>query len=445
MLDIQVKPKDDTSITTTIKIGDDVLNEVTKEAAKKVSQSKKIDGFRKGKAPLHIIKSKFPQKIREEIVNISIGKFMKDVAQKVDKPIYEINKIENLQEEKSTLAFDITFDLSPFVEIGKTKDIIIKEYIPVVKPQDIDEEIEKLRKDMATFEDTDDKEIKEGVCVVCDIEVWINDAPSGNPVLNQKVILGKGHFDKELEKALLEKKPAIGDEISINKKAEKKEHESDPSHYDLVATIKNIQRVTYPELNDEFATKFDPKLKSLDELKAKLNKDIAKAIKNINLDNEFNVAIETLLKNSTFQFPQSYLTNSKLDFLEEKNMEEKNLKPDDTAMLETNILERSKNSVLMQHIFSKANDDQEDKAYRSNFKLFLKETVDEKSVDPLLSLYDQMVNSKESQPALAQLMDRYLNEFNFSLIEKYFRNLGVFKKSKKLTFEEVKALYDTKK
>ena len=232
----------------------------------------KLQGFRKGKAPLSIIEKKHGPAIEWEFIKENFWTyFSKAMEETKIKPINQpqITDVDFKKGEHLAVTFQVQvlpeWDLPNY-----------KKYFTVEKPyykiskKDIEHSIEELRKKHAKV-----KEIK-------------TPAQMGNHLTAQTQKLDKNgkDIDKPYETVI-----PIGEQIFTGKIADElvgiKINETrtitleDPANKDNTLKFKvtpgKIEEHILPELNDEFAKKVDPKLNNIKELKNLISSELEKS------------------------------------------------------------------------------------------------------------------------------------------------------------------------
>lgn len=123
-----------------------------KEAAKNI----RINGFRKGKVPLKIVKQRYGAGVRQEVVGEVISRSFYEAAQKEDvKPAGQPSIQPKQMGEGQDLEFVATFEVYPEVELGDVSGFKVTRYSADITDEDIDNMIETLRKHQATWEEVD--------------------------------------------------------------------------------------------------------------------------------------------------------------------------------------------------------------------------------------------------------------------------------------------------
>ena len=234
-----------------------------------------IAGFRKGKVPINIIKSKVGQQIENEVLNDEISKNISEIGEK--------EKLESLIqpeiEFKDNYNFSLSFFLKPKIKIEDLKTSEIEKITAEVSKKDIDDFREKVRKEYYSLESVDESN-KDSVI---DFEIT-NFGEDQKKLFSQKEV----RIDlntKTVEETFLDLKKALTkiknkSEFSISTKGTK-----------IEGRIKDIHKKIFPKNDDELIKIL--KLNSVKDLNEKitdkLNEDVKHLQKEFFIDNLLKV------------------------------------------------------------------------------------------------------------------------------------------------------------
>jgi trigger factor len=285
-------------------------------AAGEVSGEIKIDGFRPGKAPRHIVEQKVGKgtvlhQAAEKAVKKSYVDFV--LAEKIE--AIGSPKIELLEiEEGKDLKYKAIVSVMPKIKVKEnfTKGIgkINEEYAkksPKVEEKDLQLELEKLAASRVKLV-TVRREARKNDSVEVDFSVLISGVPIENGTSkNHPLIIGRGVFI-----------PGFEEQIIGMKEGEEKEFElSFPNEYhkkDLagkLATFKVkmnlVQERQTPEINDEFAASLG-KFKNLEELKKNMREGMEHENEHKLKDEKRAKYVEEIVKNVEGELPEILVT-----------------------------------------------------------------------------------------------------------------------------------------
>lgn len=270
-----VKNISKTRAVVTVSLEASELEAAEQVALKKLSKTIKVDGFRKGRVPLNVVaKHVAADVLAEEVLENALSKgvadaFLSNGLQALERPEVEVKKFV----PGSELEFTAEADVLPPVELGDYKKLKATKTKVVVEKKDIDDVIERIRKGYATKEETD-AAAEMGDETVIDFIGKRDGTPfDGGTGGDYPLTLGSGSFIPGFEEAIVGHK--AGETFDVPLKFPKEYHAKDLAGKDVVfeATIKKVNKVVLPELNDELAAKAGPytEMKQLeDDIKAEI-------------------------------------------------------------------------------------------------------------------------------------------------------------------------------
>jgi trigger factor len=261
---------------------DEAVNSAYKKSRSKIS----VPGFRKGKAPRKIIESMYGASTfyddAVEIIHPDAYSF--GVKEKGLNPVGMpvVTGIDISDDKTVTITYSIS--LYPEVTLGQYKNLSAVKRNAEVSDEDIDKELETIRKRNSRIQ-TADRPSKEGDTVVIDFEGYIDGVPfEGGKGENYNLILGSKNFIKGFEEQI--EGMSAGEERDINLEFPEDytdEFAGKPVMFKV--KVHEVKESVAPELDDEFAkdvSEFD----TLEEYKNNLKEELLKK-KNDEVDKEF--------------------------------------------------------------------------------------------------------------------------------------------------------------
>ena len=236
---------------------------ITKIIDQKITEKQptfEIAGFRKGKVPINIIKSKIGPQVENEVLNDEISKNINEISEK--------EKIESLIQPdvqfKDSYNFSLSFFLKPDMKLEELKTSEIEKISAEVTKKDIDDFRDKVRKEyysLESIEVADDKSI-------IDFEI-VNFGDEQKKIFSQKEVRIDFNTKTE-EETFLDLKKAL------SKAKNKSNFNISTKDTPIEGKIKDIHKKIFPN-NDEELIKI-LKLDSVDDLNTKisdkLNEDV---------------------------------------------------------------------------------------------------------------------------------------------------------------------------
>ena len=258
-----------------ITVDGEKFREAIAEAYKKNGKKINVPGFRKGKAPLHLIEKYYGSEIFFEdalnlLYNDLVEDAIKDSGLKVinDKMDFEMVSIS----KEDGVDFKVSVTTYPEIEIGEYKGLKAEKAAVKVTPEEVEAEVNSMAERNARMVSVEDRAAQNGDTVIIDFEGFKDGvAFDGGKAEGHSLTLGSGQFIPGFEDQIVGKN--IGDEFDVNVTFPEDYGAEDLAGKEAVFKVKlhEIKVRELPTVDDEFAkdvSEFD----TLDELKADLEK-----------------------------------------------------------------------------------------------------------------------------------------------------------------------------
>ncbi len=247
------------------------------EAYKKNVKNMNIPGFRKGKAPKHIVKKLYGETVFfDDAINACLPEAYEEAIKES-----ELNVVGNPQFDLVSLEGDIVLKaigfVKPQVEIAKYKGIKVTKNVAEVKDEAVDAEIERVRKRNARVIEVTDRAAVKGDIANIDFDGSVDgvafDSGKGE---SYDLTLGSGSFIPGFEEQIEGKN--IGEEFDVNVTFPEDYHAKELAGKAAIFKTKlNALKVEeLPELDDEFVKDVSPDFDTLDEYKADIKAKMVK-------------------------------------------------------------------------------------------------------------------------------------------------------------------------
>lgn len=275
------------------------------KAYKSFAKRLRIPGFRPGHAPRHLVAQMVdPNDIlnsaAEEIVRNTLNEALK--AEKIrphDRPAVELTSIDESEQKCEYVA---KIPLEPQVKLGEYKGVEIKRPKTEVTDEEVDQQLEELRKRSGKRETVTDRGLQEGDNAVVNIKI---DGEEGE---GKNFVIVVGQTFKGLDGAITGMKVEEMTKVDLSFPKEFQEKEWAGKKKKAQVTIRSANSVVMPELDDEFAKGLkgkELKSKDLSELKEKLKENILKAKQTIGQEYVTEALFEEILKSSEVHVPDT--------------------------------------------------------------------------------------------------------------------------------------------
>jgi trigger factor len=255
---------------------EDVQKAVTR-VANEFAKVARVPGFRPGKAPVTLIRRRFADEIKGEVLQSLLPPKIESAVQDqklvpVTQP--HVDKVDFA--ENGPVKFVASFEVLPEFTLGQYKDLEIEVESVAVTDADVEKTLEELRDRAATLAPVEGRPIADGD--IARLKLAGTSADGGEPLEADSVDCQVGGeqtmapFNENLRGA------SIGEhrEFEVPYPADFPDPKLSGKTYHYAVEILGIQEKQKPELNDEFAQKVSD-AKTIEELRAKIRQNLEAA------------------------------------------------------------------------------------------------------------------------------------------------------------------------
>lgn len=296
----------------TITIDGEKFREAIKEAYKKNVKKINVPGFRKGKAPLHIIETYYGAEVFfEDALNLLYNDVVEEaitesglkvINDKMDFDMVSISKEDGVE-------FKVTVTTYPEITLGEYKGLKAEKVIAKVEDSEIDAQINAMADRNARMVAVEDRAAAMGDTVVIDFEGFKDGvAFDGGKAEGHTLELGSGQFIPGFEDQIVGH--SIGDEFDIVVTFPEEYGAEDLAGKEATFKIKlhEIKLRELPEIDDEFAkdvSEFD----TLDALKADLKAKALERKTKANEEEMENDLVQQIVDGIKGEIPEAMFEN----------------------------------------------------------------------------------------------------------------------------------------
>ena len=287
-----------------ITIPADSVKSAVREELKRVAKNARVDGFRKGKVPPQIIEQRFGASVRNDVLNDLLPRHFFDLMfqEKVNlagRPTFAVDSYE----EGKDLQFTATFEVYPEVKLQGLENIKVEKPTVEITEADIDKMVDVLRKQQATWAETQDAAKAEDR-VTLDFSGSIDGEEfEGGKASDFVLLMGQGRMIPGFEEGIVGHKAGEQFDINVTFPAEYHSENLKGKAAKFAVTLKKVEVMVLPELTDEFVSKFGPNSKTVADLRAEIKKNMERELKNALVSRVKNQVIEGLIEQNPLDVP----------------------------------------------------------------------------------------------------------------------------------------------
>ena len=367
-LKVQIDRLDATRVRLDIEVPSEDVNAALAETYETLRSQVSIPGFRKGRVPVSILKSRFPEYVSTEAVRYLVAPAYEEAIDRerlnpLAQPTFEPPLNELQIKENEPLAFAATVDIRPSIPLPNYEELVTDKSPVDVPREDVDTYITRLQEQSATYEPLDaERPVEEKDCVRVDWECML-DGERIDPESRQDIDieLGVGGMHAKIEQALIGMQ--IGDAKSVD--IEFPDDHSTPelagksAQYEV--TLHAITQKHLPDLDDEFAK--DLGYESYSQLYGLIWNNLVEEETSLHVDKQKAELLEQLIEKIDITIPEPLVDQYVQQTLQNvrRQLENEHRTPEDAGIdmealpteLRRDVIQQTKQSWIFETIAEK--------------------------------------------------------------------------------------------
>ena len=332
-----------------------------KQAVRMISKNARIPGFRPGKAPESLIRNKYAQHIKDEVIQHVVPEAYKDaVSQNELEVISEPEISDVLYTEGSPFVFKVTVETKPKIELKDYKGLPLKTLPVEIKDEEVDSMLKSYQQRAAELIPLEDTVAGKGHFVSAKVQATL-EKDKKQKLFDDRTLIEIGSEENH---------PSFNENVSGKKAGEHVEFDTEYAsdypeksiagktiHYSL--DVESVNEKRLPAIDDEFAKDLGD-FSSLSDLREKIKKDLAQVKTNQQRGQLQDQALGKLIEKNPFEVPESLVKQEAASLLQHyayslhqrgMNLEDPELKWDEIRSRFTRQADNSvRGSLIMETI-----------------------------------------------------------------------------------------------
>ena len=298
-----------------IEIAPETVKEAYNKVSNKYAKQANVPGFRKGFAPLDVVRMRFKDEINSETLQQLLPTKITEAIQEhnlspLNEPHVHLENQENLKLNGSQpVSLSVHFEVMPEIPEPDFKGIEVTRRVKPVEEGQIEDIIAERRQQGSALIPVEGRKSEEGDTVIVDLEGIFEGEPDTEPIKADDLEIPLG--DETIEKAFTEHLVGVEEDDEKEFTIAYPEDFSSPGlagkTVNYKAKVKSVGKVELPELNDEWAQSLDEGFESIATLRTKMREDLesyseSDANARLRVD-----AIAKLIEKNEFEVPNALI------------------------------------------------------------------------------------------------------------------------------------------
>ncbi len=234
------------------------INKAFEQVAKEASKTVQVDGFRKGKVPVAVVKKLFKDKLLQDAKSQTIQDALKNAYKEADlnpgeflgEPLFD-----KFDESDEKIELSLIVSKKPEFELGDYSDIVPEYEKPTASEEEIEKELQEIAKEYAKPKKLqEERPLQEGDVAVFDFKGFVDGKEfEGGSATNYELKIGSKQFIEGFEEQMIGMK--AGEKKRIKVKFPQNYHAKNlagkEAEFDI--TLHEIKEFYTPNIDDELA------------------------------------------------------------------------------------------------------------------------------------------------------------------------------------------------
>ncbi|WP_251861098.1 trigger factor [Clostridium sp. Marseille-Q2269] len=284
-MNVKVENIEKNVVKLEITVDSEKFNEAVKKSFKKNAKRFNVPGFRKGKAPLNIIKKYYGEGVLfEDAINFCCeDTYPKAIEENniktVDYPQIDVVQIG----EGKEFIYTAEVTTVPEVKLGEYKGVEVKKVSYEVEDEAVENELKSMQEKNARVSIKENGEIEKGNIAIIDFKGYVDEkAFEGGEGKDYELEIGSGTFIGDFEDQLVGLKKGESKKVNVSFPEEygREDLNGKPAAFEV--TVKDIKVKELPALDDEFAkevSEFDTLEELKSDIKERMKKELSEKAK----------------------------------------------------------------------------------------------------------------------------------------------------------------------
>jgi trigger factor len=345
---------DSTKREIQIEIPADEVGRTTDSLIQKYQKLARLPGFRRGHVPASIIRQRFSEDIKSEVVETLVPRYFRQEAQKQGLVPVSQPRVSDLHiQEGEPLRFKASFEVMPEIKVEGYKELRAEKPEITVTDDEVDETLTSLREQHATFTPVEGRPLQDGDFAQVSLDGQPKEA-EGKPVHMDEILVEIGgkntmqEFNDNLRGA------SAGEEKTFDVTYPKDYSDQRLAGHTFTYTVKihSLKQKSLPELNDEFAKELGAEFTGMEDVKKRIREG-TEADKKHRAEHEAkDKLLAELVKRNDFSVPES-LVEHQIDVRLDRGLRAlaaQGMRADDMKKMDLNRLRAGQRDQAVQEV-----------------------------------------------------------------------------------------------
>jgi trigger factor len=298
--------------------------EVTRETEaiiQKYQKMARLPGFRRGHVPASIIRQRFKEDLKSDVVEALVPRYFRKEAEKLGMIPVSQPRVTDLHiHEGEPMRFKASFEILPEINVEGYKELRADHSQIEVKDEEVEEALNNVREQHATFTSIEGRPLADGDFAQASMDGKPKDDESGKPVHMDEVLIEIGGKNTVPEFTTNLRGANAGEtrEFEVSYPDDANDKRLAGKTFIYTVKVNATKQKNLPELNDEFAKELG-EFSSLDQVRKQIRENMLAERKRAAEREAKDKLVTELIRRNDFEVPES-LVDRQIDIRLERGL-----------------------------------------------------------------------------------------------------------------------------
>jgi trigger factor len=325
----------------------------TEALIQKYQKLARLPGFRKGHVPASIIRQRFSEDIKTEVVEALVPKYFRQEAERQGLVPVSQPRVTDLHiHDGEPLRFKAAFEILPEVKVEGYKELRADQPVIEVTDEEVQQALNHLQEQHATFDAIEGRALAEGDFGQVSLDGRPKD-DEGQPVHMDDVLVEIGGKNTMPEFTEHLRGASAGDEKTFEVKypEDSNDQRLRGKTFDYTVKVLSLKKKNLPELNDAFAKELGD-FTGIDDVKKRVRENMEAEKKHTAEHEAKDKLVAELVKRNDFEVPEA-MVDRQIDVRLERGLRalaSQGMRAEDMKKMDLNRLRAGQRDQAVQEV-----------------------------------------------------------------------------------------------
>ncbi len=336
-----------------VEIPAEEVSRETESLIQKYQKLARIPGFRRGHVPASIIRQRFAEDLKSDVVEALVPRYFRKEADKQGLiPVSQPQVTDLHLKDNEPLRFKASFEVMPEIKVEGYKELRAEKPEVAVTDEEVEQSLNGLREQHATFAPVEGRTLADGDYAQVSLDGQPKDG-DGKPVHMDDIMVELGGKNTMPEFTQNLRGASPGDErvFDVVYAPDAAEQRLAGKTFTYTVKVHSIKQKSLPDLDDQFATQVG-EFKSLDEVRQRIRESMEAERKHAAEHEAKDKLVAELVKRSEFEVPEA-LVDRQIDVRLERGLRAlaaQGMKAEDIKKMDLNRLRVGQRDQALQEV-----------------------------------------------------------------------------------------------